>query len=173
MEEEAPTLSRQTIPKMNTIQYIKGDATSPQTKGNKIIAHICNDIGGWGKGFVVAVSKKWPTPEESYRLWYKERAKNDFQLGAVQIVPVSETISVANMIGQRGIKSGKQGVPIRYAAVEGCLEKVAQFAKENEASIHMPRIGCGLAGGKWECIEPLILKAILNTKISVYVYDFD
>ncbi len=42
---------------MTTIQYLKGDATSPQAKGTKIIAHICNDIGGWGKGFVLAVSK--------------------------------------------------------------------------------------------------------------------
>lgn len=40
------------------INYIKGDVTSPQTKGIKIIAHICNDIGGWDKGFVLTVSKR-------------------------------------------------------------------------------------------------------------------
>jgi hypothetical protein len=34
---------------MKTILYLKGDATNPQVEGNKIIAHICNDIGGWGK----------------------------------------------------------------------------------------------------------------------------
>lgn len=34
---------------MKTIQYIKGDATCPHAEGNKIIAHICNNIGGWGK----------------------------------------------------------------------------------------------------------------------------
>ena len=34
---------------MSTINYIKGDATQPQAKGNKIIAHVCNDLGGWGK----------------------------------------------------------------------------------------------------------------------------
>ena len=38
---------------MATIHYIKGDATQPQAKGNKVIAHICNDLGGWGKGFVL------------------------------------------------------------------------------------------------------------------------
>jgi len=34
------------------ISYIKGDATAPQGKGVKVIAHLCNDLGGWGKGFV-------------------------------------------------------------------------------------------------------------------------
>lgn len=33
-----------------TITYIKGDATCPQAKGVKIICHVCNDLGGWGKG---------------------------------------------------------------------------------------------------------------------------
>ncbi len=30
------------------IMYIKRDATSPIAPNNKVITHICNDIGGWG-----------------------------------------------------------------------------------------------------------------------------
>ena len=52
------------------ILYIKGDATAPIGSGVKVITHICNDIGGWGKGFVLALSKKWKMPEEAYRQWY-------------------------------------------------------------------------------------------------------
>jgi hypothetical protein len=40
------------------IQYIAGDATAPIGDGNKIIAHVCNDIGAWGAGFVLAISKR-------------------------------------------------------------------------------------------------------------------
>jgi hypothetical protein len=36
----------------------------------------------------------------------------------------------------------------------------------------MPRIGCGLAGGKWERIEPLILQELSQHDVAVYVYDF-
>ena len=50
------------------IEYLKGDATSPVKEGNKIILHICNDIGGWGKGFVMAISKKWKALVESKNL---------------------------------------------------------------------------------------------------------
>ncbi|MFR9246851.1 MAG: hypothetical protein ACLVLB_15195 [Bacteroides thetaiotaomicron] len=68
------------------ILYIKGDATAPIGSGVKVITHICNDIGGWGKGFVLALSKKWKMPEEAYRQWYK--SQEEFTLGAVQFVNV-------------------------------------------------------------------------------------
>ncbi len=154
------------------INYIKGDATSPQAKGVKIIAHICNDIGGWGKGFVLAISKRWSEPEKAYRQWHRARAKNDFQLGAIEIIQVEKYIYVANMIGQRGTKTGSNGVPIRYDAVERCLEQLAIEAKELNASVHMPRIGCGLAGGKWERIEPMLNKQLIENSIETIVYDF-
>ena len=44
------------------INYVKGDATSPQGTSPRVLVHVCNDLGAWGKGFVVAVSKKWPAP---------------------------------------------------------------------------------------------------------------
>ncbi|WP_420571024.1 macro domain-containing protein [Kordia sp.] len=157
---------------MKTITYIKGDATNPQAKGTKIIVHICNNLGGWGKGFVLAISKRWKTPEEAYRKWHRNRAKNDFELGNIQTVQVSEYVYVINMIAQQGMKTGSNGVPIRYKAVEQCLENVAEKAIELNASIHMPRIGCGLAGGTWNKIEPTIEKTILTKDIDTYVYDF-
>lgn len=158
---------------MKTIQYIKGDATVPQTKGIKIIAHICNDIGGWGKGFVLAVSKRWEAPEKEYRNWHRFRSKNNFALGEIQIIQVEKYIYVANMIGQKGIKTGSNGVPVRYEAIEKCLETLSNEALSLNASIHMPRIGCGLAGGKWTEIEPIIERTLLNKNVEVFVYDFE
>jgi len=152
------------------ITYLKGDATSPQAPGQRIIAHICNDLGGWGKGFVLAISKRWPEPEKQYRAWH--RSKEGFGLGEVRFVRVSEFIQVANMIGQHGMKTGSAGPPIRYDAVERCLEKLAAHALASQASVHMPRIGCGLAGGKWSRIEPLIEKTLVRSGIAVYVYDY-
>ena len=153
------------------IEFIKGDATTPTGVGKKIIVHICNDIGGWGKGFVMAISKKWKEPEAQYREWHQ--SQDGFALGEVQIVQVEENIWVANMIGQRKINQDEHGnPPIRYEAVEQALEKVAVFAKKMDASIHMPRIGCGLAGGKWELMEPIISKQLSEHGIAVTVYDF-
>lgn len=60
------------------ITYTTGDATCPATSGNKIIVHICNDIGAWGKGFVLALSKRWVAPEKQYKEWYQ--SKQNFAL---------------------------------------------------------------------------------------------
>ena len=154
----------------NQVIFLKGDATAPSSKGTKIIAHICNDIGGWGKGFVLALSKKWPEPERSYRKWHQSKA--GFALGEMSLIQVEPYIYVANMIAQRGTKTGSKGAPIRYDAVEKCLSTLSEEAAKLNASVHMPRIGCGLAGGRWEEIEPLIENTLLCKGIPVYVYDF-
>lgn len=153
------------------IKYLKGDATSPQEMGNKIIVHVCNDMGGWGKGFVVAISKRWQEPEKQYREWFK--SQDNFELGEVQFVQVESDLWVANIIGQRKINKDENGnPPIRYEAIEQGLQKVSNFANEIKASVHMPRIGCGLAGGTWDRIEPLIELSLLSKQINTTVYDF-
>jgi O-acetyl-ADP-ribose deacetylase (regulator of RNase III) len=155
------------------LAFVNGDATAPQGKGNKIIAHICNDAGRWGAGFVVAVSRRWREPESEYRRWFAERATNDFRLGAVSLMKVGPDSWVANMVGQHDTRSRGTLPPIRYEAVEECLGVLAVRAAKLKASVHMPRIGCGLAGGSWERIEPLILRQLIEPGIDVTVYDFE
>ncbi|MFD1322777.1 macro domain-containing protein [Micromonospora sonneratiae] len=154
------------------LRIIKGDATSPQAKGPKVIAHICNDLGGWGKGFVLAISKRWSEPERDFRAWHRGRAGNDFGLGATRLVRVDPDVWVANMVGQRGIRTGSNGPPIRYDAVERCLVALCDQVLALEASVHMPRIGCGLAGGSWQRIEPIIVRTLCERGVAVTVYDF-
>ncbi|MBZ6080344.1 macro domain-containing protein [Streptomyces olivaceus] len=156
---------------MSEIRYVRGDATVPSVKGVKVIAHVCNDLGGWGKGFVLAVSRRWPEPEAAYRAWHRNRAANDFGLGAIQLVRVETYVWVANMIGQRGMRTGSKGVPVRYEAIDTALGRLADRAIELGASVHMPRIGCGLAGGKWSRVEPLIGERLAGRGVPVTVYD--
>lgn len=160
-----------TVNVMGEINYVRGDATVPSVKGVKVIAHVCNDLGGWGKGFVLAVSRRWPEPEKAYRSWHRDRAVNDFGLGAIQLVQVERHVWVANMIGQRGIRTGSKGVPVRYEAIDMALGLLADRAAELGASVHLPRIGCGLAGGKWSRVEPLITERLVRRGIAVTVYD--
>lgn len=158
------------------ITYLRGDATDPKVAGKKIIAHVCNDIGGWGSGFVLSISKRWAEPELTYREWFRDRDSEElewppFQIGSTVFVPVNDDTVVANMIAQRGT-GPKDGPPIRYAALEECLRDVEAWARDNDhASVHMPRIGCGLAGGSWALVEEIVARVFLD--IEVYVYDFD
>lgn len=118
-----------------------------------------------------AVSKRWPEPEAAYRAWHRGRSGNDFGLGAVQVVRVKPDVWVADMVGQRGMRTGSSGPPIRYEAVQRCLDALAGRALELGASVHMPRMGCGLAGGSWSRIEPLISDTPCARDVEVCVYD--
>ncbi len=155
-----------------TIEHLIGDATNPVgDKGMKFIAHCCNNVGGWGAGFVVALSRRWGMPELIYRKWAQERPFEMREgLGKIQVVPVEKDIMVVNIIGQQGIGPSKGIPPIRYEALEEGFEKtqtIMEGYSNKNPTLHMPRIGAGLAGGDWAKIEKIISKTI---KFPIYVY---
>jgi O-acetyl-ADP-ribose deacetylase (regulator of RNase III) len=155
------------------IEYLVGDATEPVGEGNKIIAHICNDIGAWGAGFVVPLGKKYPLVKSSYLAWAVKEELIPFRLGRMKLVPVAWTafvshVFVANMIAQEGCGWNNGVPPIRYNALEDCLAELVLHARSLNASVHMPRIGCGLGGGTWSEVELLINKHLPNIDVKVY-----
>lgn len=170
---------------MNKINYRVGDATRPEGDGPMVIAHICNDIGAWGSGFVMALSRRDRQPELCYRQWYEgsgPATDASFKLGQIQLTrynPWPELISesqstlyVANMIAQRGIRHDMTAPPaVHYSALDECLGRVARVASHMPASVHMPRIGCGLGGGDWESVEKIINDVLIAHGIPVTVYD--
>lgn len=170
---------------MIPIKYVEGDATLPQGDGRKIIAHICNDMGQWGAGFVIALSDRCTLPEEYYRRWYEsedsippELSDNQFELGNIQFAPffygrdhwLKGNQFVCNMIAQINSDPSRT-IPVSYVALRICLKKLAKRAEWAQATIHMPRIGCGIAGGDWAEVSKSILQEVSAHNIAVTVYD--
>jgi O-acetyl-ADP-ribose deacetylase (regulator of RNase III) len=153
------------------LHYVIGDATAPQGNGPRVIVHVCNDVGKWGKGFVLALSRRWPEAERRYRAWYEGEESISFALGAVQFVTVGERLWVANLIGQHDVRSRGGVPPVRYEAIRDGLRAVAAFAHEQGTSVHMPRIGAGLAGGSWEVISAMVEEELADQGVEVTVYD--
>lgn len=196
---------------MIPITYLIGDATEPimppghkPRKDWRIIAHVCNDIGAWGKGFVLALSARDKRPEEAYRDWMRRSLmKEDYfrgnsdrlgyeiggrawkqhdpttmlQLGEQQSIfgfDGDASVIVVNMIAQRGIKWVGNGPPLSYLYLWRCLVQLRDFAANTQSgrsSVHMPRIGCGLAGGQWPIVEALIEGTLCKADVPVFVYD--
>jgi O-acetyl-ADP-ribose deacetylase (regulator of RNase III) len=153
------------------VDYVIGDATSPVGEGPRIIVHVCNDVGGWGAGFVLAISRRWPEPESAYRGWHRDGEPLAFELGQVQFVEVEQDLWVANLIGQRGLRREGGKPPVRYEAIRAGLAAVREFARQHGASVHMPRIGCGLAGGSWDEVTRIVEDELTTHAIQVAVYD--
>ena len=156
---------------MNEILYALGDATLPMNSGPAIIAHICNDLRQWGTGFVLPLGKCYPEAETAYREWANRKTDPPFALGQVQFVEVAPKLWVANMIGQRGLSRRGELPLVRYDALRACLRSVCMFSMKRQASVQMPRIGCGLAGGRWEEVCPIIEAELTANGILVSVYD--
>ncbi len=155
---------------VNRIQYLKGDATEPRGEGNGIIAFIVNDKGrSWGAGFARAVQKKWPFVLEEFQHWIMHD-RGEFSLGSIHKSEIEGDLSIVEMISQHGY--GESATPrIRYGALEVCLQKLAGEALRKKASVHIPRIGCGQAGGSWWIVSELIEEFLLKAGIKVTVYD--
>jgi len=158
------------------IHYIIGDATLPRQLP-ATITHVCNSVGGFGKGFVVSLRDRYPITERAYREWFAHKdsvsgegwtATGPFGLGEVQFVQVSPHIQVANMIAQEGIRWVGGTPPIRYGSLDKCLQAVNE--KSAGRTLHAPRMGSVLSGGDWETIVELIEK---NITMDIFIYTLE
>ena len=160
---------------MAKIHYVIGDATDPIVRDNEnsLIVHCCNTLGFWGAGFVVPLGKRYPKAKESYKQYIEKNGKG--HLADVDEVKVADNIYVENLIGQSFLYKQPNGqIPCNYLAIELGFRSIIEkwMAKTENYSIHMPRIGCGLAGGDWKTIENIIQRIFIDiADVDVFVYD--
>ncbi len=154
----------------NRITILVGDATEPRSSGHRIIAQIVNDkTPRWGAGFALCVRKKWPEAQDDFVNWV-EGDRTRLKLGNTHFSRLAENLTLCHMISQHGY--GPSTKPrIRYWALENCLQALASTALEHDATVHMPRIGSGQAGGSWELVSELIDDALCRRGVKVTVYD--
>lgn len=157
-------------PTINSIHYVKGDATKPRSQTHRIVVQVVNDKAAlWGGGFALVVRKKWPEVQRNFRDW-ATGGEGRLQLGSAHLSSVDDLTDVFSMICQHGYKATSKP-SIRYSALRNCLEKLAVIARERNATVHMPRIGCGQARGNWEIVSEMISYFLCEQGIRVTVYD--
>jgi Zn-dependent peptidase ImmA (M78 family)/O-acetyl-ADP-ribose deacetylase (regulator of RNase III) len=152
------------------IRYLKGNALEPRGTGEKVVVQIVNDKAMiWGAGFSRQVSKKWPQAQLKFKDWVLG-ARGEFKLGNTHVVRVDDSTTVVSLVAQHGF--GPSDHPrIRYNALATSLQQVGELANSAGASIHMPRIGAGLAGGSWEVVEEIVEESLCRRGLNVTVYD--
>ncbi len=152
------------------IQFLRGDVLKPRGTDHRLIAHVVSDATpNWGgRGVAMSLKNKWPAAQERFREWVG--AHHRPKLGEVHFCQVAENIEVASMVCQHGY-GASSGPRLRYAALETALTSVADHAKLVKASVHMPRIGCGQAGGSWMVVRELIESSLVAANAPVTIYD--
>jgi len=155
----------------NAIEFVFGDATRPQGEGPRMIVQVVTDealIWGGG-GFAAAVRRTWPHAQNEFREWATERGEK-LSLGRVHFSSARDDVQVASIVAQHGY--GPSARPrIRYAALKQGLSEVALVAKDAAATVHMPRVGTGMAGGSWDVVEELVWGTLVQAGLHITVYD--
>lgn len=170
------------------ITNVRGDATDPQLTAPEeivVITHCCNNENKWGRGFVLALNKKWKEPKQTYRNFcegnrpFPNKAALNPILGKVCYAKINEHLVVANMIGQDGTVTEDNPKPVRYRALANCMAEVVgyidmiQSQTDNPVVIHTPKFGSDLAGGDFRFILELIREIWVDVGIDVVIYEFE
>ena len=152
------------------IHVVHGDILKPQGSGKKIVFQLVNDKAyRWGGGVARKFAKLYPDAEMIFKDALMEIPQNN-RLGKVVYSRADDKITIASLIAQEGY--GRSQFPrIRYVALRQCLENIAIYAQDLGASIHLPKIGTGAAGGDWGIIEEMLDDTMVRSGLSVIVYE--
>lgn len=151
------------------IRYLHGNVLEPRGAGVKVVCQLVNNVARrWGGGIARQAAKRFPSAESEFGAWITGFSRDE-RLGQVHFSTPVRNVVICSIVGQAGI--GRSLVPrIDYRAIETGLARVARFASTNDATVHLPRIGTGSAGGNWEAIRSLIEQEFVLSGLDVTIY---
>lgn len=158
------------------IKTIEADIT--KTDRNIIVQQV-NCKGVMGAGLALQLTWRFKHLKKEYQS-YRNRmlegslAEKDL-LGLVNPVKVGNHKYVVNIFGQVDIRRGQSDnrVFTDTAALMNGIQIVKKVATERGYSVAIPTyIGCGLAGGDWKEIKPLIEAVFEGSDVDVCFYHY-
>lgn len=144
------------------IHHVSGNALDPRKRPAAIL-HVVNDVGAFGAGIAGEIAARWPHAKGEYLQWISR----DPPLGSVLWSRISDTDAIAHILAQRGLPSWQNRQPLDLDALALGLRTVAASVPST-VSVHMPRLGCGLARGRWERVLPIVERELGAFECYVY-----
>jgi hypothetical protein len=154
-----------------SISYVAGDATTPRGSGPRLIAHVVNNQASrWAPHSLAGqLAQTYPHAAFLFSTWVLDDPTR-LHLGNVHFADVpGQDLTVASMVAQHGYGPSAE-MRLSYEALGSCLRTVAEQAARLGASVHLPRIGTGQAGGRWPVVRELIDRTLCRHHIPVTVY---
>jgi hypothetical protein len=152
------------------LHIVHGNVLAPAGGGPKVICQLVNDQARtWGGGVARSSARKYPTAQQQFSQWIVQIPRRE-RLGRVHFAAADRDLTIASLVAQEGY--GPASSPrIRYAPLEQAFTAVAQFALDQNASVHLPRIGSGQSGGAWDIVEEIIRNTLTARGVRATVYD--
>ncbi|MGX7826096.1 hypothetical protein ACTG9Q_13495 [Actinokineospora sp. 24-640] len=155
------------------IEYRTGDVTDAHLDGPAVIAHVVNDSArAWGKrGVARALAARFPGAAQAFRSWAVASSHN-LVPGMAHIVTTEAgdtRVDIASVVAQRGYGPGVR-TRLDYAALRTALERVSEHALGEGLAVHLPRIGTGQAGGRWDLVVDILRDVVVRKGARVVVH---
>ena len=137
-----------------------------------IIAHGCNCYCTFGSGIAKQIKETFP---EAYEADLETDAGDVSKLGTHSWAYCKKegregSIRVVNLYTQ--FKYGRDKRYVDYEALFNCLQQLRGHAhlqsQFQRPKVGIPKIGCGLAGGRWPIVRAMIEEVF--DKEDIYVY---
>ncbi|GMK41280.1 hypothetical protein PCCS19_43360 [Paenibacillus sp. CCS19] len=131
-----------------------------------IIGHQVNCQGVMGSGVARALRDRYVNLYPSYKRFCNQYESHEL-LGKCQLVQTGSKFT-ANLFGQ--LNYGRQNVLYtNYEALKQSLTVLKEEAKKSGHSIALPyNIGCGLANGDWNVVEPMLQEVFADYEVTLY-----
>lgn len=122
-----------------------------------VILHQVNCQNKMVSGVAKALYTKYPDVKENYHKVFKDFSKKEI-FGKCLIGYENDNITILNSYSQ--FNYGYDGdLYTNYFELIKNIKFGNDFAKLKGVPLYIPyKIGCGLGGGKWEVLEPIILQ---------------
>ena len=119
-----------------------------------IFCHQVNCKGKMGAGLARQIREKYPEVYKDYKEYCEQGLA---KLGDILPIPTNDGRICINMFAQYGY--GRDSLKTDYNAFSKCLMDLRRRCNNARADVTIAfpyRIGCGLAGGDWDIILPLL-----------------
>jgi O-acetyl-ADP-ribose deacetylase (regulator of RNase III) len=152
------------------MKTIKGDLIQAGINGDvDLIIHQCNCFNTMKSGIAPKIAKAFPWAKEADDLTV--RGDSD-KLGTFSL-GIGKPL-IVNLYGQYDWRGRQCGiVETNYNAIHVALTDIAEGLTVDNFSgkIGIPKIGCGLGGGDWSIVKPIIEDTLKD--FDVYYYEWN
>lgn len=155
------------------LTFVTADLLTDIGEGPIIFAHVVSDsVRGWSRfGVAGSLGKAFPDFAGAYRAWTLSDSAH-LTLGNVHFVErviQGRSVTVASIVAQAGFGRASHD-RLQYDALDTAFQKICQEAKKQSATVHVPRLGAGQAGGRWDRVEDLLLADLTRHEVQVVVH---
>jgi O-acetyl-ADP-ribose deacetylase (regulator of RNase III) len=146
------------------IKFLKGDLLKSDAQA---LVNAVNTVGVMGKGIALQFKNRYP---ENYKV-YKEACKNgELSIGKILVVKEGDLINEKFIVNFPTKQHWRNSSEISYIH-DGLIALQKAIKEYDIQSIAIPPLGCGLGGLDWDVVRPMIIEALQDLDVNIYIYE--